>query len=654
MDVKTTFLNGPLKEEVYVNQPDGFVDQHHPKNSTVSKRHYIDSNKLQEYGMMNSSTSLYPKIHQSSCGIFINQAKYDQEILKKHDITSCDSIGTPMATKPLDVDLSGTSVDQTKYHSMVGALMYLTECWTGLHEIAMAAFESQYIDRDTYSAFAEDIKVQSCFFDDQLTSLSPSRNCIPPDVLLRDCTSMSSAKAEYVSLSACCAQVLWLRTQLIDYDFYFDKIPMYCDSKAAIAISYNPVQHSCTKHIDARYHFIKEHVEKSIVELFFVGTGYQLTDLFTKSLPEERFKYLVRRLSIRCLTPEELETLEDILRSCALEWMGNWDEYLCLVEFAYNNSWHASIKADPYELLYGRKCRAPICWNEVGECVIESPELIEVTNEKVAVAKKKLKEARSRQKSYADRNRRSLEFNLEDRVFFKVSPCRGVRCFGIKGKLSLRFIGPFEILDRVGEVSYRLALPPQAPICWNEVGECVIESPELIEVTNEKVAVAKKKLKEARSRQKSYADRNKRSLEFNLEDRVFFKVSPCRGVRCFGIKGKLSLRFIGPFEILDRVGEVSYRLALPPQLSHVHNVFHVLLLRGYKYHPLHVVSYSLGQIREDLSLAKEPEKILDRQERVMRNKTISLIKILWKNHPEREATWETEESMRASYSRFFL
>nr|GFB41762.1 retrovirus-related Pol polyprotein from transposon TNT 1-94 [Tanacetum cinerariifolium] len=107
---------------------------------------------------------------------------------------------------------------------------------------------------------------------------------------------MSSAEAEYVSFSACCAQVLWIRTQLTDYGFHFDKIPMYCDSKAAIAISYNPVQHWRTKHIDVRYHFIKEKVENGIVELFFVGTEYQLADLFNKALPEERFKYLVSRL----------------------------------------------------------------------------------------------------------------------------------------------------------------------------------------------------------------------------------------------------------------------------------------------------------------------------------------------------------------------
>ncbi|GJU09173.1 copia protein [Tanacetum coccineum] len=177
------------------------------------------------------------QIHQSPRGTFINQAKYAQEKLNKHGMTLCDSIGTPMATKYLDADLSRTSVDQMKYHSMVRALIWSSK--------------------------------------------------------KQDCTSMSLAKSEYVSLSACCAQVLWLRTQLTDYGFHFDKIPMYCDSKAAIAISCDPVQHSRTKHIDVRYHFIKEHVEKGIVELFFVRTEYQLADLFTKALPEDRFKYLI-------------------------------------------------------------------------------------------------------------------------------------------------------------------------------------------------------------------------------------------------------------------------------------------------------------------------------------------------------------------------
>nr|GEU82155.1 hypothetical protein [Tanacetum cinerariifolium] len=121
--------------------------------------------------------------------------------------------------------------------------------------------------------------------------------------------STSGVEVECVSLSACYAQVLWFRIELTDYGFHFDKIPMYYDSKAAIAISCNPVQYSHTKHIDVRYHFIKEQLKKGIVELFFSKTVYQLADMFTKALPKDRFKYLVRRLGIRCLTPEELEAM---------------------------------------------------------------------------------------------------------------------------------------------------------------------------------------------------------------------------------------------------------------------------------------------------------------------------------------------------------
>nr|GEZ59856.1 retrovirus-related Pol polyprotein from transposon TNT 1-94 [Tanacetum cinerariifolium]GEZ64165.1 retrovirus-related Pol polyprotein from transposon TNT 1-94 [Tanacetum cinerariifolium] len=125
----------------------------------------------------------------------------------------------------------------------------------------------------------------------------------------QDCMALSTAKAEYVSLSACCSQVLWMRTQLTDYGFHFNKIPIYCDSKSAIAISCNLVQHSRTKHIAVRYHFIKEHVEKGTIELYFVKTDYQLADLFTKALPADRFNYLVCRLGMRSLSPQELYRL---------------------------------------------------------------------------------------------------------------------------------------------------------------------------------------------------------------------------------------------------------------------------------------------------------------------------------------------------------
>ncbi|GJV71414.1 hypothetical protein Tco_1491409 [Tanacetum coccineum] len=120
---------------------------------------------------------------------------------------------------------------------------------------------------------------------------------------------MSTAEAEYVSLSACFAQVICMRTQLLDYGYHYTKIPMYYDSKSAIAISCNPVQHSHTKHINIQYHFIMEHVEQGTIELYFVRMEYKLTDLFTKALPKERFEYLVHRIVMRCMTPTELERL---------------------------------------------------------------------------------------------------------------------------------------------------------------------------------------------------------------------------------------------------------------------------------------------------------------------------------------------------------
>nr|GEZ66882.1 retrovirus-related Pol polyprotein from transposon TNT 1-94 [Tanacetum cinerariifolium] len=246
-----------------------------------------------------------------------------------------------MATKHLDANLSGTPVDQTTYRSKVGALMYLTTSRSDIMHATCycARYQAQPIEKhftavkrifqyvkDTIHMglwYPKDTGFELIAFLDSnhagcldlRKSTSGGIQFLGGDKLVSwsskkyDGTLMSSAEAEYVSLSACCAQVLWMRTQIIDYGFHFDKIPIYCDLKAALAISYNPVQHSRTKHIDVRYHFIKGKVEKGIVELFFVGTEYQLADLFTKALLEERFKYLVRRLDMRCLTPAKLEAL---------------------------------------------------------------------------------------------------------------------------------------------------------------------------------------------------------------------------------------------------------------------------------------------------------------------------------------------------------
>ena len=154
------------------------------------------------------------------------------------------------------------------------------------------------------------------------------------------------------------------------------------------------------------------------------------------------------------------QTLEDMLRSCVMDFGGSWDEHLHLVEFSYNNSYHSSIGVAPFEALYGRKCRSPLCWDEVGERQLLGPELVQQTVEKIHVIRDRMKAAQSRQKSYADKGRRNVEFKEGEKVYLRVSPTKGVYRFGIRGKLSPRFIGPFEILEKVGKVSYRLALPP--------------------------------------------------------------------------------------------------------------------------------------------------------------------------------------------------
>ncbi|GJU95235.1 hypothetical protein Tco_1319991 [Tanacetum coccineum] len=125
------------------------------------------------------------------------------------------------------------------------------------------------------------------------------------------CTAISSTKDEYIALSGCCAQILWMHSQLTDYGFQFNKIPLYCDNKSVIALCYNNVQHSQAKHIDVRYHFIKEQVENEIVELYFVRTEYQLADIFPKPLPRERFNFLIEKLGMRSMSPEMLKRLAE-------------------------------------------------------------------------------------------------------------------------------------------------------------------------------------------------------------------------------------------------------------------------------------------------------------------------------------------------------
>ncbi|KAA0046287.1 ty3-gypsy retrotransposon protein [Cucumis melo var. makuwa] len=236
------------------------------------------------------------------------------------------------------------------------------------------------------------------------------------------------------------------------------------------------------------------------------------------------------------------QVLEDMLRACALEFSGSWDSHLHLMEFAYNNSYQATIGMTPFEALYGKCCRSPVSWGEVGEQRLMGPELVQSTNEAIQKIRSRMHTAQSRQKSYADVRRKDLEFEVGDKVFLKVAPMRGV----------LRF-------ER---------------------------------------------------------------------------------------RGKLSPRFVGPFEILERIGPVAYRLALPPSLSTVHDVFHVSMLRKYVPDPPHVVDYEPLEIDENLSYTEQPVEVLAREVKTLRNKEIPLVKVLWRNHRVEEATWEREDDMR--------
>ncbi|GJS15476.1 putative reverse transcriptase domain-containing protein [Tanacetum coccineum] len=156
-----------------------------------------------------------------------------------------------------------------------------------------------------------------------------------------------------------------------------------------------------------------------------------------------------------------IQTLEDMLRACIIDFGNGWVKHLPLVEFSYNNSYHASIKAAPFEALYGRKCRSPVCWAEVGEVQLTGPEIVQETTKKIIQIKQRIQATRERQKSYADLKRKPMEFQVGDRVMLKVSPWKGVVHFGKRGKLNPRYVGPFKVLEKVGAVAYKLDLPQE-------------------------------------------------------------------------------------------------------------------------------------------------------------------------------------------------
>jgi hypothetical protein len=242
------------------------------------------------------------------------------------------------------------------------------------------------------------------------------------------------------------------------------------------------------------------------------------------------------------------QILEDMLRACVLEFPQKWDDCLPLAEFSYNNSYQESIKMAPFEALYGRQCRTPLNWSEPGE-----------------------------------------------RWFFR---------------------------------------------------------PDMVKETEEKVQRIVHNLKEAQARQKSYVDKRRQPLYFQVEDYVYLKVSPMKGVSHFGVKGKLAPRYIGPFPILERYGPVAYRLKLPETLSAVHNVFHISQLKKCLRVPDRTVEVTDVALELDLTYSEHHVRVLDQKDRITRRRTLKFYKIQWNQHTEDEATWETQDFLEKNFPGF--
>nr|GEW16854.1 retrovirus-related Pol polyprotein from transposon TNT 1-94 [Tanacetum cinerariifolium] len=348
MDVKTAFLHGSLKEDAlyglnqapreWYDELSTFLLQNHFFNGTIDPtlfvRHFYDDIlvvqvyvddiifgsthpryiqlfsdlmksqfKMSMIGEMTFFIGL--QVNQSPYGIFINQSNYVLEILKKYGMESCDPIGIPMEIKDkLDLDQNGIPVDAKKYRSMISALMYLTSSRPDIvHATCLCA---RYQAKPTEKHLKE-VKRIFCYLRGTLnTGLWYSKDY---GFELTGFSDADYAGCKDIFKSTSDGAQFLGEKLLTDYGFLFNMIPIYCDSKSAIAISCNPVQHSRTKHIVVCYHFIKEHVEKGTTELYFVNADYQLADLFTKVLPADRFIYLVCRLGMRSLSPQELDHL---------------------------------------------------------------------------------------------------------------------------------------------------------------------------------------------------------------------------------------------------------------------------------------------------------------------------------------------------------
>ncbi|KAJ9547221.1 hypothetical protein OSB04_019764 [Centaurea solstitialis] len=290
MDIKNAFLNGKLNEEVYVAQPPGFVDPKFPDHVYKLNKALYGLKQAPRAWYDTLSTYLLSKgfvrglqIKQSEKGIFINQGKYVLNMLKKFDLTSCTPMKTPMAPPLLlDKDSKGKPVDVTLYRGMIGSLLYLTASRPDIMYSTCLCARYQAEPKESHLTAVK--RIFRYLKGTPNLGLWYSKDS-GFDLIAYSDTDIAECKIDMKSTTGICfAQVLWLRNQLQDYDIQLSKIPIYCDNTSAIAIANNLVLHSKTKHIEVRYHFIRDHVMNGDIELHFVPTEYQLADLFTKPL----------------------------------------------------------------------------------------------------------------------------------------------------------------------------------------------------------------------------------------------------------------------------------------------------------------------------------------------------------------------------------
>ncbi|GJQ99481.1 retrovirus-related pol polyprotein from transposon TNT 1-94 [Tanacetum coccineum] len=324
MDVKTTFLNGILCEEVYVSQPDGFVDQ--------DNLNHVYKLKKALYGLKQAPRAWYNlllkfllsqefskgtvdptllQISQSPRGIFLNQSKYALESFKKYGMESSNPMDTLMVEKSeLDEDTKGKVVDPTHYRGMVGTLIYLTASRPDLtFAVCICARYQEKPTKKHLHAIKRIFKYLRGTVNRGLWYLKDSSIALIAYANADHAGCQDTRQSTSRSIQLLGERLM--RSQLIDYGLGFNKIPINCDNKSAIALCCNNVQHSRSKHIDIRFHFIKEQVENGVVELYFVNTEYQLADIFTKALGRERIKFLINKLGMRSFTLETLKQLAD-------------------------------------------------------------------------------------------------------------------------------------------------------------------------------------------------------------------------------------------------------------------------------------------------------------------------------------------------------